>query len=204
MIKTLYDQKEVTGIIHAHHSQIHQNPFPYTHSSHKPLLWLHIPVPNMLPRHNSPSSGDPRSPSRTIPAPTLTSHPTLPHPRRPSVSGWSSDSTSSHTRTLPSSSPSLPSRLPERFPHLPSLPSTPPNPFAPPRRAPRLQPRGPARAWGAGAPSPAPHVGPGPGHVQRSLWERGLRRTTPDPRSVSCSPPPERWGAESPLGFPRE
>lgn len=29
-------------------------------------------------------------------------------------------------------------------------------------------------------------------------------RTTPDPRSGSCSPPPERWGAEAPLGSPKE
>ncbi|XP_014639014.1 PREDICTED: formin-like protein 3 [Ceratotherium simum simum] len=88
-------------------------------------------------------------------------------------------------------------------PTSPRSPHT-PKPLHPPQQAPRLRPRGPARARGAGAPSPAPHAGPEPGHVQGSLCERGLRRTTPDPRSVSCSPPPERWGAESPLGFPRD
>ncbi|XP_072681253.1 uncharacterized protein [Canis lupus baileyi] len=100
-------------------------------------------------------------------------------------------------------------RLPGAFPQLPSLDCTPPprhsgfSPEAqpgrggagrtPPHPAPRTPP--PAAA--------APHVCPGPGApavtgADGSLRERGLRRTPPELRSVCCSPPPERGGAEVP------
>ena len=124
----------------------HPNPFPYTLVSHNPLLLLHTPLPDTLPRHSSPSHAGPRSPSRTIPAPTRTSHPTLPHQRSPTRSGRSPRSTSSHTRTLPTSSPSLPSRLPESFPQPPlALLHTPK----------------PPQPVTAGSPPPAPRPGPG-------------------------------------------
>ncbi|XP_021011404.1 proline-rich receptor-like protein kinase PERK2 [Mus caroli] len=99
-----------------------------------------------------------------------------------------------------------------------TLPSGPlSSPQASPRTLPR--PRTPSPST-AGSSASSPEAGPRhagqtplpspltpasaeprhPPHIDRSLPERGLRRTTSDPLSLHCSPPPESWSAESPLG----
>ncbi|XP_077752558.1 uncharacterized protein LOC144313295 [Canis aureus] len=180
-----------------------RSPFPRTRISHNPLLRRHPPGPHSRPL----ARGPPRSPSPTTVAPTPTSPltpRTRPTPRRP---GWSPGSTSSHARA-PSPPPRR--RVPPAPGSLPAAPLARLHTSAPPQR---LQPRGPARAWRGGEDTPAPrtpppaaaapHVCPGPGApavtgASGSLRERGLRRTPPELRSVCCSPPPERGGAEVP------
>ncbi|XP_038516330.1 basic proline-rich protein-like isoform X1 [Canis lupus familiaris] len=161
-------------------------------------------------RTRAPLPGGPRGHLRRPPSPRRQLLPltprTRPTPRRP---GWSPGSTSSHARA-PSPPPRR--RVPPAPGSLPAAPLARLHTSAPPQR---LQPRGPARAWRGGEDTPAPrtphpppaaaapHVCPGPGApavtgADGSLRERGLRRTPPELRSVCCSPPPERGGAEVP------
>lgn len=94
------------------------------------------PGPNFSPRGPSPPKPDTRA---ALPAPHPPTRAPAPLPR-----------------------PRFPPGSRRAFPSLPSLFPTPPNTFPSPQQAPRLQPRGPAGARGAGAPSTAAHACPWP------------------------------------------
>lgn len=184
-----------------------QTPSPTHTSPTNPCSRSTFLYPTRFPATNSLSCGYPRSPSPTILAPTPTSHLPVPPHRRPRLSGWSPDSTSSHTRTLPTSSPSLPSRLPKSSPQPPlALLHTPKHLHPATAGSPPPAPR-PRRGMGGRRPFYRPSCLPlaGGSRVGGSLQERGLWRTTLNPlRSVYCWPPPELWGEESSLGSPRD
>ena len=147
------------------------NPVPCTLPSHNPQLSLHTPQLRSLPRHNSPSHRGPRSPSRTVPAPALTSHPTLSHRRSPTRSGRSPGSTSSHTH-------------PPHFLALASLPAPKELSPASPRSPPHPQTSSPRHG---GLPASGPEAHPGhmgqapprqpllpPSRAEGSLLRRGV------------------------------
>lgn len=118
------------------HPLLPQPPAPAPHASAPLASSPQLPFPR-----------GPRSPSRTVPTPALTSHPTLPHRRSPTRSGRSPGSTSSHTHTHP--------------PHFLALASLPaPKELSPasPRSPPHPKPLHPATA---GSPPPAPRPTPG-------------------------------------------
>ena len=111
---------------------------PFPTGSHGHLRGPSSPQPQLLTPH-SLTTRDRDSPTG-LPTPHPPTHAPSPLPR-----------------------PRFPPGSRRAFPNLPSRHSTPPNTFTPPQQAPRLQPRGPARACGADTPSAAPHVCPGPG-----------------------------------------
>lgn len=193
--------KAASRVLYAHHSQTHRPPAPKHAPPTSPFSLR--PYTDHAPRHWLPSCGDPRSPSTTIRAPTLTAHPTLSR-RRPKLSG----------RLVSLLHPHPPHKHPPHFLALASLPllrSFPQPPLARLHTPKHLHPDTASSPPPAARPSPRMR-GRRPSCLPRargsrvggSLRERGLRRTTLDPRSVSCLPPPERWGEDSPLGYHRE
>lgn len=177
------------------------SPFPSTRLSHGSPLWL--TTPNALPRHNSPSYRDPVTfACHPRPDPSFAPHtPSPPQtPRQVSLLHSLPHAPSPRPR------PRFPSDSQRAFPNLPLALLHAPKHLRPAT---------------ASSPPPAPRPGPGvrdrhllhrpsrlPGprgsRVDENLGERGLRRATPDPRCLYCSPPPESWGAESPLGSLRK
>ena len=123
------------------HPLLPQPPAPAPHASAPLASSPQLPFPR-----------GPRSPSRTVPAPALTSHPTLPHRRSPTRSGRSPGS----QRALPSL-PSLSSTPQTSSPRHGGLPAS--GPEAHPRHIGQAPPRQPLLP---------------PSRVEGSLLRRGV------------------------------